>query len=76
MTVADLARATRGELGADSTNAFPDLVEAIEARLRIPVWLLPLPAGVSGLYAASRGDGYIFRHERRRACAPPLQHRA
>lgn len=56
----DAARLARRSLGLTPTNPCSNLVETIEGRLGLPVWLLPLPAGVSGVYAASQGEGFIF----------------
>lgn len=63
----DAAGAVRSRLGLDSNAPCHELVEAIELRLGVPVWLLDLPEGVSGVYAASQGQGFIFASSREAA---------
>ena len=56
----DAAREVRRSLGFGDTGPCVDLIERIEDTLGLPIWLLQLPANVSGAYAVIDEQGFIF----------------
>jgi Zn-dependent peptidase ImmA (M78 family) len=59
-TPAAAARFARSELGLGDDAPLTDVMRAVESAGRIPVTVLPLPAGVAGAYGKRSNRGFIF----------------